>query len=311
MSKNVIKFFVFISFIIMMAGSYGQTQEKKEFPNNTDIPPIGHTDPSRFQDSPNCHGGAGTIRYMELQSSKTFGTNLLFVHRGVFPPKSGIGEHIHRTMEEMYIVFDGPAHFTVNGRTAELPAGSMALCRMGSSHGIYNNTDREIQFMNLGVASVKGKYDNIDYNDNLVHARVESPAPFPWAQFDRSLLHPAPNAHGGKGSLMFRRVWANDSFRTNWFFIDHCLLPPDTSIGYHQHNTIEEIYYVMSGKGRFTVNNFTSDVKAGDALPCRLHDSHGIYNNSTEPLELLVFSVADGKGNDRWGKNWGDDLSNR
>ncbi len=286
-------------------------EEQKTFPQNKDIPEIGHTDPAKFKDAPKCHDGAGTVSYMSLQEGADFGTNMLFVHRGVFPPKSGIGEHIHRKMEEMYIVFDGPAQFTVNGRTAELPAGSMALCTAGSSHGIYNASDKPVQFMNLGVAMEKGKYDSIEYGESLENAKVESPAPFKWASFDRSLLHPAKNAHRGKGAIMFRRVWANDSFKTNWFFIDHCLLPPDTSIGYHQHNTIEEIYYVMEGTGRFTVNDKTSDVKAGDALPCRLHDSHGLYNNSDKPLEILVFSVADGKGNDKYTMNWGDDLSNR
>ena len=67
----------------------------------------------------------------------------------------------------------------------------------------------------------------------------------------------------------------------------------------------------MSGKGRFTVNDKTFDVKAGDALPCRLHESHGLYNNSDEDLEIMVVSVASAKGYDKFGKEWGDDLSNR
>lgn len=297
------------AFVII--GMSVSAQEQKTFPKNPDVPPIAHTDPAKFSPAPKCHDGAGTISYMELFGSATFGTNLLFVHRGVLEPKSGIGEHIHRGMEEMYIVLDGPVQFTVNGRTAELPAGSMALCQKGSSHGIYNASDKPVQFMNLAVSDVKGKYDSIEYGDDLVNARVESPAPFIWAQFDRSLLHPALHAHAGKGAIPFRRVWANDSFKTNWYFIDHCVLPPDTSIGYHQHNTIEEIYYVMSGTGRFTVNDKTSDVGPGDALPCRLHDSHGLYNNSNKDLEIFVFSVADGKGNDKFTNNWGDDLSNR
>lgn len=296
---------------IIMTVTSTAAQEQKSFPPNKDIPPIGHTDPAKFTDAPKCHDGAGTIRYMELQGSQTFGTNLLFVHRGVLPPKSGIGEHLHRKMEEMYFVIDGPAQFTVNGRTAELPARSTALCPMGSSHGIYNAGDKDVQFINLGVAVEKGTYDSIEYKEDLANAKVESPAPFVWAQLDRSLLHPAANAHLGKGAIMFRRVWANDSFKTNWYFIDHCLLSPDTSIGYHQHNTIEEIYYVIEGHGRFTVNGKTFDVGPGDALPCRLHDSHGLYNNSKEPLEILVFSVADGKGNDQYTVNWGEDLSSK
>ena len=46
-----------------------------------------------------------------------------------------------------------------------------APCRMGRSHAIYNPpTDRPTQWMNIAVASVKGKYDNYDLNDDQVGA---------------------------------------------------------------------------------------------------------------------------------------------
>ncbi len=274
-------------------------------------PVFGRTDPSKFKDAPHAHGGAGTFRYTSLIPGEVMKTNFLFVHRGVMPPKTGIGEHLHRTMEEMYIIYDGVARFTVNGRTAELPAGSLVLCPAGSSHGIYNASDKTLQWMNVGVGMVKGKYDNIDYKEDLVNVRVESPAPFLWANLDPSLCHPAPRAHQGRGDILFRRLWANDSFKTPWYFVDHCVLKPGTSIGYHQHNLIEEIYYVVSGKGLSTVNGVTWEVQAGDALPCRLTDSHGIYNHTNEDLVVLVNSVAAQKGVDGNGREWGDDLSTR
>jgi len=274
-------------------------------------PVYGRTDPAHYTGVSNAHGGAGTLPFMELLGHKTFDTNILFVHRAEIPPKCGIGEHIHRDMEEMYLIFNGTAQFTVNGRTAELPAGSMVLCPKGSSHGIYNHTDETLQWLNLAVSMEKGNGTAIDYGDDLSGATVESPAPFRWAQLDRSLLKPAAHAHGGKGSILFRRVWANDSFQTNWEFIDHCVLPPDTSIGYHQHNAIEEVYYLVSGTGQMTVNNQTWDVRAGDAIPCTLHDSHGLYNSSSEDIVLVVFSCGSrGKGIYDV-NNWGDDLSKR
>lgn len=280
-------------------------QESKE------RPVFGRTDPAQFKDAPKAHGGAGVFQYMNLLPGEVMKTNFLFVHRGVMPPKTGIGEHIHRTMEEMYMIFDGVAQYTVNDRTAVLPAGSLVLCPAGSSHGIYNPGDKTLQWMNVGVGMAKGKYDNIDYGDDLTKVKIESPAPFPWANLDRSLLYPVTGAHGGKGTLLFRRLWANDSFKTPWFFVDHCLLPPGTSIGYHQHGDIEEIYYIVSGKGLSTVNGVTWEVQAGDAIPCRLMDSHGIYNNSNENLEVLVNCVAADKGVNKKGQEWGDDLSKR
>ena len=274
-------------------------------------PVCGHSDPSKYRVYKNIHGGAGSMKLMALLGSDLFETNLIYFHRGILPPKSGIGEHIHRTMEEMYFVFNAPAEFTVNGHTALLPAGSTVICPLGSSHGIYNNSDVTLEWLNIGV-TMAGKAEAIDYGDSLTAQRIESPAPFAWAQFDRSLLKPltGTGAHNGKGTLLFRRLWGDESFKTNWAWIDHIVIPPGTSIGYHQHNAIEEVYYVMSGSGRMTVNDHTWNVGPGDATPCTLHDSHGIYNNTGKDLEIFVLAVAMEKGVTN-AKNWGDDLSGR
>ncbi|MFC1607968.1 cupin domain-containing protein [Candidatus Latescibacterota bacterium] len=273
-------------------------------------PVYGHTDPSQYKESKNAHDGAGSIHYMELLGSDLFETDFLFIHRGVLPPKSGIGEHQHNEMEEMYFVFNAPAEFTVNGETALLPAGSCVLCPLGSSHGIYNNSDETLEWLNIAVSKEKGKYDVVNLDKDLTKQTLESPAPFEWGHFDRSLLKPVGPAHDGKGKILNRRPWIDGNFGTNWVRIGHCILPPGTSIGYHQHNTTEEVYYVMSGKGRMTVNDHTWEVGKGDAVPCTLKDSHGLYNHTDEDLDIFVLIVAMEQG--VFGvKNWGDDLSDR
>jgi len=276
----------------------------------TGTPVFGCNDPSRYKEVENCHGGAGTVRYMELLGSDLFETNILFIHRGVIPPNSGIGEHIHRNMEEMYFVFNTPAEFTVDGHTALLPAASCVLCPRGSSHGIYNRSDTPLEWLNIAVTDKKGVFDAVNFGDDLSGQSLESPAPFRWAQFDRSLLKPVGPAHLGKGKILNRRPWLDGNFETNWVRIGHCILPPGTSIGYHQHNATEEVYYVMSGTGRMTVNDHTWDVKAGDAIPCTLHDSHGLYNNSDEDLDIFVLIAAMEQGKFDL-NNWGEDLSGR
>lgn len=305
------RFMIPATLFIFILGIAAVAQEQREWPVNSDVPPIGHTDPSQYNVSKNPHGGAGQFDYFTLLDGAVMSNNYLFFHRGVMQPKSGIGEHMHRTMEEMYVVFDGSAQYTVNGKTAQLPAGSMVLCPIGSSHAIYNDSDKPLQWMNVGVSMVKGKYDAVNYGDDRVGAKLESPVPFKWAQFDRTLCRPTYNGHGGKGMILFRRVWDNDDFGTPWYFVDHCILQKDSSIGYHQHNTIEEVYYVIRGTGRFTVNGKTFDVKPGDALPCRLHDAHGLYNTSNDELEIMVVSVAMEKGLDKWGKEFGETLEGK
>jgi mannose-6-phosphate isomerase-like protein (cupin superfamily) len=87
-------------------------------------------------------------------------------------------------------------------------------------------------------------------------------------------------------------------------------LPPDSSIGYHRHRTIEECYIILDGKGRMTVDDETMDVVVGDAVPSKLGGCHGIYNNSQGYLEVLNMAVSMEKGKFD-AEDLGDDLSRK
>ena len=98
--------------------------------------------------------------YMVLLDAHSLDTNLCFLHRGILEPKSGIGHHFHNQCEEMFVIFDGEAQFTIDGRTSVLKGPAGALCRMGHSHAIYNATDKPVQWMNINVSAMKGTYDS-------------------------------------------------------------------------------------------------------------------------------------------------------
>src|SRR5262245_46201156 len=68
-----------------------------------------HTEPSKYRDVSKVHGGAGALSFMALLGPDDLNVNLIFVHRGVLQPKSGIGHHFHNQMEEMFIIFDNRA----------------------------------------------------------------------------------------------------------------------------------------------------------------------------------------------------------
>src|SRR5260370_41943266 len=98
---------------------------------------IAHNDPSIYHKSPHVHGGAGELRYAGLFDASSLNTNLIFLHRGVIPPKSGIGHHYHNQMEEMFVILDNAAQFTLDGRTAVPTGPSGSPFHMGSYHGIH------------------------------------------------------------------------------------------------------------------------------------------------------------------------------
>jgi len=110
------------------------------------------------------------------------------------------------------------------------------------------------------------------------------------------MQHPVENFMGGKGVVYYRRIWGNENFATNWLFVNHYVVPPNTVIGYHKHPHIEEIYYVFKGKGRMTIDGVTKDVREGDCGSCILNGAHGFWNNSGEDVEIISIAVAMKKG---------------
>lgn len=256
---------------------------------------IVHTVPSAYRHARSVHGGAGELHYQGLLDNSALTTNFLFLHRGVIPPKGGIGHHFHHKMEEMYIILDNEAEFTINGRTSRLRGPAGAPCKMGQSHAIYNPTEKPTQWINIAVTSVKGKYDNFDLNDDRVGAPLDPKPVFVTAQFDRELLQPMQRIDGGQGTILGRRVLSPEVFSTPWAYVDHLIVPPGASTGRRKHLETEEVYYVIRGLGLVQVNEQQTEIRAGDAIPIRFNETQSFTNDSQEDLELLVIGVAPAK----------------
>src|SRR5687768_15084723 len=79
---------------------------------------IVHTDPATFRMSAAVHGGAGSMGFTSLLNRGAVTPEFNFLHRGVIPPGAGIGHHFHNVVEEMFVILDGEAQFTIDGRTA-------------------------------------------------------------------------------------------------------------------------------------------------------------------------------------------------
>ena len=293
----------------ILPGASGLHAQHPAFDNN---PYFGRNDSAMYNPGSNPHGGAGVLDYMELTTRDAFSSNFIFLHRGILRPKSSIGEHAHRRMEEMYFVLDRYAEFTVDGVTSAIPSVGMVLCPMGCSHGIFNPTDHPVEWMNFGVSNDNRQYDAVNFNsegNDLVDRDLESPPPFTWAVLDAGMLQPVERMYGGKGTVYTREVWDKDDFRSYWAYVSHYRIPRGCSIGLHRHDEMEVVYYILSGSGRGTVNDGTYDVKAGDSMSCTVNNAFGVYNNGREDIEIIAVGVSMQKGVVVDGTPLGDDLT--
>jgi len=246
---------------------------------------IVHTDPARQQTVKGVHEGAGEIRYQVLLDRHSLDTNLQFLHRGVLQPKSSMGNHFHNNCEEMYVILDGEAQFTVDGRTSLLRAPAGAPCRAGHSHALYNPTDRPVQFLNVNVTLLRGENDAFNTGDPRIDVPLDPIPVFMAVRFDRALLKPL-------GPVEYRRALPPSVFAGPWAYTDHVLLPPGAALPAEIHRGVAEVYYVMSGSGRATVGSESAPLRGGDAMPVQLNERHSIANAGPEPLEMLVFGIS-------------------
>ena len=155
------------------------------------------TDPSTYRPLTAVHAGAAAWPLRRCWAGARSAPNFNFLHRGEIPARSGIGHHFHNTVEEMFVILDGEAQFTINGRTARLAGPVAVVCRMGDSHAILDTGAETLQWMNFQASSIAGVGDAFDLGDDRTSAAVDPVPTFIHSRLDRALIRPAGARAGG------------------------------------------------------------------------------------------------------------------
>lgn len=253
-----------------------------------------HNDPAKYRELSAVHAGAGKMGFTQLIGRTELSTNFLYLHAGSINAKSGIGQHFHHTIEEMFVILDGEAEFTINGRTAKIKGPALVPCKMGNSHGIYNPASTPIRWMNFAVSTTKGRGDAFDLGDTRVGAALDPIPQFVNGQLKKDLLKPNNTAYPGTG-IQYRRILGPDVFSTSWDHVDHLTIPAGSSVGPRSLEGFEEVYYVIKGTGTIGIGPDTASIRSDDAFYGMLGEKINFTNNGKEDLELLVIGIAASK----------------
>jgi len=258
---------------------------------------IVHNDPSQYRSLSAVHAGAGQMGFSQLIGRNDLATNFLYLHVGVINPKSGIGHHFHHNIEEMYVLLNGAAEFTINGRTSSIKAPAIVPCKMGESHAIYNPSGESLRWLNFAVSLNKARSDNFDLADSRVGAKLDPIPVFVSARLEKDKTKENVPAYPGEG-VKYRMILGPEIFSSDWNHVGHLIIPAGKSADSRQLQGMEEVYYVVKGAGKLKIGTSTADFKADDAFSVHLGESMALTNNSHEDLELLVIGISPSKNKD-------------
>ena len=285
---------------------------------------IGHSDPSKAMAGKNVHQGTGTLGMQTLLGRGAV-KDLAFMHHGPLGPKSSIGHHFHTNSDEMFLILDNDCEFTINGRTSLLKGPVGVPNKSGNSHAVYNPSTRPADWVNFNVvvssptdavvsgppaqgsgaprgrgsynysADPTGLFEVADDRSTGV-VLDKKPTFINTGQLIKESLRPVVRMNGGIDTVLYRRALGPGAFASNWAFVDHLLIPVGSTVGRHFHAGVDEVYFVMKGKGKVHVNDEFADIAYGDAVPVRAGEIHSFESSATEPLEMIIYGIALEKG---------------
>ena len=106
-----------------------------------------------------------------------------------------------------------------------------------------------------------------------------------------------------KGECLEHYTWGDDCH--GWTFVDNEalsvkqeLMPPDTAEQLHYHEVARQVFFILKGRAKFTINGNESELREQQGIEILPGQQHLIANNQQTDLEFILYSYPSTK-NDR------------
>jgi mannose-6-phosphate isomerase-like protein (cupin superfamily) len=93
---------------------------------------------------------------------------------------------------------------------------------------------------------------------------------------------------GGQGTVTIKHLFKQDELAGKVRLVAEITIPAGGSIGFHQHDREEEIYYIISGQGKVLDQDVPKTVGPGDAVLTGGGKGHSVENTGAGPLVMMA-----------------------
>jgi len=108
---------------------------------------------------------------------------------------------------------------------------------------------------------------------------------------------------GNKGQMKITQFMGKDAalpqvagfptdFDSSLHFLHELILEPATQIGKHTHDGEEEIYFMVEGTGRMTVDGEVVEMKAGDAVLTKNKSTHSFIATGEQSVKMYIVEAG-------------------
>jgi len=103
--------------------------------------------------------------------------------------------------------------------------------------------------------------------------------------------HEDPESPGVFKKVMFRK---DDFVDGKVEMINWALLPKGRSFAPHYHEDMQEVFIIIRGKAKVTIDEETGSLYQGDAVVIPVGSVHKMENIGTEDVEYIVVGISKG-----------------